>query len=510
MLETITKAISSVIIGISLTVAGWFGYTPPDIPNNIGADTILTAGLSTYTLSGSGITSSAASITLTSFTLPQNDYPIQDTDLSSTFYVTIEPGNTTRQEFVSCTTVTQNAAGTATLSGCTRGLAPISPYTASTTLRFSHAGGTKLIFSNPPQLYDQAAFKGNDESITGTWTFASTSIPTLDSYLAPTDDADFASKKYIDDVAIAGGVVGTESTAGIWKGATALQSASSTLTSGGYGLCLQPRYASSSPYTNQVGIIPVTQNNGKISQSYLDLTQAYTWSGSQTFSNTGTMSITASTTFSATTTMAGLIASSTADKPIQLNGVNYTMPSSGGASSTVLSTNGSGGLTWESQDWHLLVATTTAVNMDTASSTLSAKSDLLFIIEPVVGVGSVRLQLQFNYDAGNNYGWVFATSTSNTSSSAGNSGSSIAIDSGVNSLTKTVWIRVSNIATNVKRLQINNMGLATGSNFPEMNWGGGVWNNTSVQITSFRLTSDSLPTYQILTGTRIRVYGSAN
>src|SRR3990167_6815522 len=69
------------------------------------------AALHTYNLSGSGVTSSATSFTLTSLILPQNDYKIHDSDLSDTFYLTLEPGNKTRQEIVSCTNVVQNAGG---------------------------------------------------------------------------------------------------------------------------------------------------------------------------------------------------------------------------------------------------------------------------------------------------------------------------------------------------------------------------------------------------------------
>lgn len=128
----------------------------------------------TYTLAGSGISSSATSITLQSFTIPQTGQKILDSDLSTTFYATIEPGNRAKQEIVACTTVTQNTGGTATLSGCSRGMSPITPYTASSTLRFVHAGGSQIIFSDAPQLFNQYVAKDNDEIITGGYTFAAT------------------------------------------------------------------------------------------------------------------------------------------------------------------------------------------------------------------------------------------------------------------------------------------------------------------------------------------------
>ena len=64
---------------------------------------------------------------------------------------------------------------------------------------FAHAGGTLLVVSNNPQVYDDMSSNTNDESITGTWTFSSGALPTLDTYVAPTDDKEFATKKYVDD-----------------------------------------------------------------------------------------------------------------------------------------------------------------------------------------------------------------------------------------------------------------------------------------------------------------------
>jgi hypothetical protein len=154
----------------------------------LGANQINFIGGKTYYLSGSGISSSDTTIPLTSFTLPTSNALITTADIGSIVYITLEPQSTTKKEFVSCTTVTQNQNGTASLSGCTRGLQFTTPYTASSTLRKSHAGGTSVVISNPPQLYNEAAFKGNNETITGSWAFpsptASTSPVTLGYFLS--------------------------------------------------------------------------------------------------------------------------------------------------------------------------------------------------------------------------------------------------------------------------------------------------------------------------------------
>lgn len=192
MNTTHIKIIAALLILFGL--AGWMLNQRNDI--SVGGDGVLPIAGQTYTLAGAGISSSETSITLTSLTIPQIGYKIQDSDVSDTFYVTIEPGSRSRQEIVSCTTVTQNADDTATLSGCSRGLSPITPYTASSTLQFSHAGGSTVIFSDPPQLFNQTTFKDNDETITGTWL-----VPT------PTSDSQIASKGYVDGIVNGGTVV---------------------------------------------------------------------------------------------------------------------------------------------------------------------------------------------------------------------------------------------------------------------------------------------------------------
>ena len=170
------------------------------------------AALVTYSLSGAGVSSSATSITLSSLTLPQTSQKLLATDLATggdVFYITLEPGSRTRQEIVSCTSVTQNAV-TATLGGCTRGLAPISPYTASTSLQFAHGGGTSVAFSDPPQVFNRFADQTGNAYISGEWSFPNgfvgfaSSVPYLTSAPTYSSSTQLATKGYVDGVAIAG------------------------------------------------------------------------------------------------------------------------------------------------------------------------------------------------------------------------------------------------------------------------------------------------------------------
>lgn len=269
----------------------------------------------TYNLSGAGVSQTATSITLASFTLPQNGYKIQDADLSDTFYITLEPGNSTRQEIVSCTTDVQNVNGSATFSGCTRGLSPVSPYTASTSLRFSHGGGTQVIFSNPPQFYNQFAILGNTNAFTGANTFSSTvtftNSPTLsnDCTVASANSA-VCAKAYIDGVAVAGASNANDTTKGIVETATAAEaSAGTSAGSTGARLALGANLSTSTCQFATNSVLVSSSTTGKLSGSCLDTSSnEHTWGKLQTFTSgittNGAIISNSTATLNATTTLA--------------------------------------------------------------------------------------------------------------------------------------------------------------------------------------------------------------
>ncbi len=129
-------------------------------------------GATTYNLSGS-ISSTATSITLSSFLEPVTLTPytmvLLNTDIA---FATIAP-KTANSEFISFTGITQNANGTATLTGVTRGLAKKYPFTTDSSYKLPHSGQSQFIISDAPQLFEEYAVKSNDETITGQWTFNS-------------------------------------------------------------------------------------------------------------------------------------------------------------------------------------------------------------------------------------------------------------------------------------------------------------------------------------------------
>lgn len=219
-MENILIKIGAGISGIFLFLASLFSATPADeiaiLKNKISRlenqlietrgqldeETVLgaynTAGGKKYFLSGGGIAASDTSITLTSFQVPVANFNFRMADFGDVGYLTIEPGNTTRQEFISFTGITNNSDGTATLTGILRGLSPISPYGASTTLQIAHPGGSVVVLSNPPQLYEELATRGNAETIIGRWTFSATSAPQMN-VAASTTGNEFVTYNFLNN-----------------------------------------------------------------------------------------------------------------------------------------------------------------------------------------------------------------------------------------------------------------------------------------------------------------------
>lgn len=107
------------------------------------------------TLAGSGVTATATSVTVSSFKhlAAVGSSNVVTADLGDVCYATFEPG-TAREELISFTGVTQNSDGTATLTGVTRNLKPYSPYDQYSATGLAHAGGSYLVVSDNPQLFD--------------------------------------------------------------------------------------------------------------------------------------------------------------------------------------------------------------------------------------------------------------------------------------------------------------------------------------------------------------------
>lgn len=233
-------------------------------------------------LAGSGVALDATSITLNSFKYPNGD-TVSMTDFGEKGFGTLEP-NTVREENISFTGITQLGSGKATLTGVTRGLGLSSPYTASSTLRFPHAGGTIFRITNSAPFYNELLTKKNDETITGKVTY--NVYPVFTDSTTATSSEQFVTKRYVDNVLNQGAATSTEVIAGIAELATQIEMASSTDNGVNDPLVLQAKYATSTPSAVRGLYVPVAENDGYLSQLWLDLTEGFTFStGDITFNN---------------------------------------------------------------------------------------------------------------------------------------------------------------------------------------------------------------------------------
>ena len=145
-----------------------------------------------YTLAGSGATLGATTIVLKSLKnidgtlLTMSDFGLEG-------FGTIEP-STKNEEQISFTGVTQNANGTATLTGVSTVLNKY-PYTETSGLAMTHSGGTYFVLSNTAGFYNTFVNKENSDTLNGTYTF--NQFPLLPTS-TPTNAAQAINKAYAD------------------------------------------------------------------------------------------------------------------------------------------------------------------------------------------------------------------------------------------------------------------------------------------------------------------------
>lgn len=227
-----------------------------------------------YYLAGSGISLSDTTIILKSFKFQNSGDTITMTDFGDIGYGVLEPG-TSKEENISFTGITQNADGTATLTGVTRGLDFADPYTAVSALRKGHSGGALFRISNTAPFYSQFLVKDNDETITGIYTFDADNYPRVDAAgTAPVNDADFATKKYADDLAIAGAPDATGGVKGLVEIATDAELAAGTAAGAGDTTADLVAHAASFNATAAANKVPVAEATGKLGEDWIGLSTA--------------------------------------------------------------------------------------------------------------------------------------------------------------------------------------------------------------------------------------------
>lgn len=104
-----------------------------------------------FYLAGAGTSLGDTTILLQSFTDPLGNL-LTMASFGSLGYITIEPGTLGQEESATFTGVTQNADGTATLTGVSHALF-VTPYTQTSGLEVVHASGVTLVVTNTSAFY---------------------------------------------------------------------------------------------------------------------------------------------------------------------------------------------------------------------------------------------------------------------------------------------------------------------------------------------------------------------
>ena len=427
----------------------------------------------------SAISSSATSMTLVSATDKDGNA------LASSTYPFIIDEGTASEELV---------IADCTSTACTnmiRGVSVLTGTSSVTALKKSHRRGASVKITDGPQLMILSRILNGIGKIPNVLSYASE--PSFSNGLQLVD------KTYADNLANQGAATSTESVGGIVLLATAIQTASSTPTTANTPYVLQTQNATDTPQagcatgyaaTAGAGCTVIAKLTGKIQQAWLNLTDAFTWTGLHSFSNTGT------------TTFSGGIESGAKIAAPYFNATSTAATSTfqGGVRSSCFSTDGTNCIGGFEQ----IYASTTVGTLATSTFTSIPARSFLKVILDIPARTSCTLAMQFNGDTAVNYGYQAYNNM--VSDMSGSAVASAGI--GANTETKAFFMEMNipNIATKNKPFSYTGTGYTASANSGIVLSGQGVWNNTSAQITSIQIGCGSaLPT-----ATRITIFGSAN
>lgn len=221
----------------------------------------------------------------------------QDRDLSGTYGFVIDEGST-KEEFVICT-----AAATA-LTGCTRGIDVEDGKTEVTDLKQEHRRGASVKVTNYPQLAIISRILNGDETLPNVLYYANQEIGRSSSATSTA----IMDKGYMDSLALSSGSTSTYSQIGhIMLGSRTQISSTTASSTTGAPLALITANSTSTPSANiGKGYVVAVEDDGKLNQLFLDLSEAFAFTGNNTFAGTsifsGTVTSNSTTTLAATTT----------------------------------------------------------------------------------------------------------------------------------------------------------------------------------------------------------------
>lgn len=357
-----------------------------------------------YTLAGAGINSTQSTIQLNSFKTPDGRL-LTMAMFGTTGYGALEPQTVAKLEDITFSGVTQNANGTATLTGVTRGNDFITPYASSASLAHTHAGGQSFILTNTAGYYGgQFAMVNNPATISAEW-----------GIIEPSASTDIATKNYVDthvnggpisvnqvvvagtagETVAAGNVIYQKISDGQWYKLGATTIATSTNVSIGIA--------------EGAGTAGVAISNGVLLAG-LDSNQSGLTAGAVYFaaSTAGSISTATSTrTIGQARTTTSIYfnptivgpRSITANSvlPLNINGVSYVYPNvQATASSSVLTNDANGNLYWFLPNERVLSMSTTSI-----SATPSATTSLTSVTIPAgIATTTSKLRITAGFSAG--------------------------------------------------------------------------------------------------------------
>lgn len=189
-------------------------------------------GGQTYFLAGAGVNATQNTIQLSSFTTADGR-SIAMSNFGTIGYAAIEPQTSSKIEDISFTGITQNANGTATLTGVTRGIDFLFPYASTNSLMKAHAGGAQFIITNTPEWYYNEFSMQNLSNV----------------FTYPTASTSPATKGYVDQTAFsgAGAIQASFVAVGYSQLGTGVQAAASTV-NGSAGVLVIPTSQATSTF----------------------------------------------------------------------------------------------------------------------------------------------------------------------------------------------------------------------------------------------------------------------
>lgn len=311
-------------------------------------------------------------------------------DIGDFIVLTVNPG-ADNEEKISATNVSVSG-NTATWTIGNRGLLFAST-TASSSLIEQHAIGETVIISNDDQfLVTQYVDIDSPQTILAVKTFSSTTEPRYNAdprLSGSADDLFFAPKAYVDTVATSGVRAASYTQSGRVQIATedGVAQGSSTVADGSDTIILVPPARMFDATSTATSSVPVSRPDGKISQGYWDLTEAFSFTGNLNASATN-FTVSSTNINIATTTFNGMV----------------TLPTTTPSGNQAMSMNT---LQTElaSSTTRIIASTTVAAGSSALTITIPSGYRKLRLVGFVGRPSSGETHLRFNSNAESIYGW---------------------------------------------------------------------------------------------------------